>query len=133
MTMGKLHELTVDECVELMSAHTVGRAAICTPTGPHVVPVNYAVDGDSVVFRTAPYSVLGTYGWSGEIAFEVDQIDLEHHEGWSVVAVGRGALVEDVEEIEEIRWAHDPTPWADGARPMYVRLDWREVTGRRIA
>ncbi|MGH3363728.1 MAG: pyridoxamine 5'-phosphate oxidase family protein, partial [Nocardioidaceae bacterium] len=59
MRMGSLRELSVDECVELLSANVVGRAAICTPSGPHVVPVNYAVDGDSIVFRTTPYSVLG--------------------------------------------------------------------------
>ena len=130
--MNRLKELTVEECIELMSAGVVGRAAICTPTGPHVAPVNYAVHKDSIVFRTTPYSVLGTYAWAGDIAFEMDDIDVANHTGWSVVAVGRGQMVEDLEDIEEIRWAHDPKPWADGARPLYVRLRWRELTGRRI-
>lgn len=131
--MGMLRELTVDECVELLSGTLVGRAAICTPTGPHVVPVNYAVQGDdAVVFRTTPYSVLGTYGWAGDIAFEVDQIDPEKRQGWSVLAVGRGEVVEDVEEIERIRLTDEPHPWADGVRPLYIRLQWREITGRRI-
>jgi len=130
--MGSLRELSVDECVELLSANVVGRAAICTPSGPHVVPVNYAVDGESIVFRTAPYSVLGTYGWAGDVAFEVDHIEPKEHTGWSLVAVGRGEMVEDLEEIEEIRWAHEPKPWADGPRPLFVRVRWREITGRRI-
>ncbi|HLN77811.1 MAG TPA: pyridoxamine 5'-phosphate oxidase family protein [Nocardioidaceae bacterium] len=130
--MGVLTELSVDECRELISAHGVGRAAICTPTGPHVVPLNYTVHEDSIVFRTTPYSVLGTYGWSGDIAFEVDSIDLVTHQGWSVVAIGRGEMVQDIEEIEEIRWAHEPGPWADGPRALYVRLRWRTLTGRRI-
>lgn len=130
--MSKLHEITTAECVELLSAGVVGRAAICTPTGPHVVPVNYAVHGDAIVFRTTPYSVLGTYGWAGDIAFEVDSIDMEKHGGWSVVARGHAEMVEDIEEIEEIRWAHDPKPWAEGVRPLYVRLRWREITGRRL-
>lgn len=130
--MGLLHEMSAEECLGLLAAGVVGRAAICTPEGPHVVPVNYAVDGDSIVFRTTPYSVLGTYAWAGDIAFEVDQIDLAAHRGWSVVARGRGEMVEDVEEVEEIRWAHDPKPWAEGARPLFVRLRWRELTGRRI-
>ena len=127
-----LTELTVEECIALLSAGVVGRAAICTPTGPHITPVNYAVHEQSIVFRTTPYSVLGTYAWAGDIAFEVDHIDVENHEGWSVVAVGRGEMVEDLEEIEEIRWAHDPKPWASGPRVLYVRLHWRELTGRRI-
>ncbi|HEU4514561.1 MAG TPA: pyridoxamine 5'-phosphate oxidase family protein [Nocardioidaceae bacterium] len=131
--MGLLQEMSTEECLGLLAASVVGRAAICTPDGPHVVPVNYAVDGDSIVFRTTPYSVLGTYAWAGDIAFEVDQIDMGSHRGWSVVARGHGEMVEDVEEIEEIRWAHDPKPWAEGARPLFVRLRWRELTGRRIA
>lgn len=130
--MGVLQEMTTEECVELIAAGVVGRAAICTPDGPHVVPVNYAVDGNSIVFRTTPYSVLGTYGWAGDIAFEIDHLDVAAHQGWSVVARGKGEMIEDIEEIEEIRWAHDPKPWVDGARPMFVRLRWREVTGRRI-
>lgn len=133
--MGVLRELSVDECVELLAANLVGRAAICTPTGPYVVPVNYSVvKGDeSLVFRTTPYSVLGTYGWAGEIAFEVDHIDAERHEGWSVLVIGPGEMVEGVDEMEKIRWAHEPHPWADGIRPLYIRLRWREITGRRIA
>jgi uncharacterized protein len=130
--MGTLQELSTEECVDLLRAGLVGRAAICTPAGPHVVPVNYTVHGDAVVFRTTPYSVLGTYSWAGDIAFEIDHVDLERHEGWSVVAVGRGEMVEDVEEVEEIRWANEPRPWADGARPLIVRLRWRQITGRRI-
>jgi uncharacterized protein len=130
--MGTLQELSTEECVDLLRAGLVGRAAICTPTGPHVVPVNYTVHGDAVVFRTTPYSVLGTYSWAGDIAFEIDHIDMERHEGWSVVATGRGEMVEDVEQVEEIRWANDPRPWAEGSRPLIVRLRWREISGRRI-
>jgi uncharacterized protein len=130
--MGTLQELSTEECIDLLRAGLVGRAAICTPAGPHVVPVNYAVHGDAVVFRTTPYSVLGTYSWAGDIAFEIDHLDMERHEGWSVVAVGRGEMVDDIEEVEEIRWANEPRPWAAGTRPLIVRLRWREITGRRI-
>jgi uncharacterized protein len=130
--MGTLREMTADECVGLLAAGVVGRAAICIPTGPYIVPVNYTVHGDAILFRTAPYSVLGTYGWSGDIAFEVDDVDPQTHTGWSVVAVGPGEMVDDVKEIEQIRWAYDPKPWAEGSRQLYVRLHWRQITGRRI-
>lgn len=130
--MGRIRELTFEECVELLPTATVGRAAICTPTGPHIVPVNYALHDGSIVFRTTPYSVLGTYAWAGDIAFEVDHINVERHEAWSVVVVGRGEMVDDIDELEEIRWAHDPQPWAEGVRPLYVRVRWRDLSGRRI-
>lgn len=130
--MGTVQELTPEECVDLLGAQLVGRAAICTPSGPHVVPVNYAVHRDAVVFRTTPYSTLGSFGWAGDIAFEVDQLDAEQHTGWSVVALGKGEVVDDLDDLEEIRWAHDPIPWADGPRWLYVRVRWRRLTGRRI-
>ena len=132
MAMARLTELGVEECVELLNAKQVGRAAICTPLGPHVVPVNYAIHDGAIVFRTAPYSILGTYGCLGDIAFEVDHVDAESHLGWSVVAVGRGEMLENAEEIEEVRWAHHLEPWAEGPRTLFIRLRWREVTGRSL-
>jgi nitroimidazol reductase NimA-like FMN-containing flavoprotein (pyridoxamine 5'-phosphate oxidase superfamily) len=94
--------------------------------------VNYAVDGDALVFRTAPYSELGTYGLNADIAFEVDQLDYEEHQGWSVVAVGRATPVDDPADVAEIRSSWDPNPWVGGRRNLYLRLVWRDLTGRRI-
>ncbi len=125
-------ELTEQECRDLLSRHVVGRVALSTPGGPRIVPVNYALHDNSVVFRTAPYSELGTYGWDAELAFEVDQIDEERHSGWSVIALGRGSLIEDTDELSQIRGRMDPHPWAGGSRQLYMRLTWRTLTGRRI-
>ena len=125
-------ELTVEECLDLLAANVVGRVALSTPGGPRIVPVNYALHGDAIVFRTAPYSELGSYGWNTELAFEIDHIDHDRHQGWSVVAYGRGALVEDPDEIADIRRTWDPRPWAEGTRHLYMRLDWRNLTGRRV-
>lgn len=60
-------ELPYDRCRELLSSAEVGRVALCTDSGPLIWPVNYSVVEDAVVFRTAPYSVLGarptSLGW----------------------------------------------------------------------
>jgi nitroimidazol reductase NimA-like FMN-containing flavoprotein (pyridoxamine 5'-phosphate oxidase superfamily) len=125
-------ELTRDECVGLLRGGVVGRVAMATPVGPRIVPVNYAVHGDAVVFRTAPYSELGTYGWDTELAFEVDQLDYAKHQGWSVVVVGTAHVVEDADEVADIRRLWDPRPWASGTRTLYVKLTWRQLTGRRL-
>ena len=130
--MSELVELSYEECHELLSGGVVGRVAISTPIGPQIVPVNYSVVGDSVVFRTMPYSVLGTYGCNTRLAFEVDHIDYEHQRGWSVVATGRGAMVEDPNEMTEIQAVWNPRPWADGSRSFYMRLRWDDLTGRRL-
>jgi nitroimidazol reductase NimA-like FMN-containing flavoprotein (pyridoxamine 5'-phosphate oxidase superfamily) len=128
----ELSEMTVEECQELLKAGIVGRVAMATPLGPRIVPVNYASRGDSIVFRTTPYSELGTYGWNTDLAFEIDNIDYDKHQGWSVVVIGRATLVEDPEELREIRAEFDPKPWAGGRRYLYIRLHSREITGRIV-
>ena len=125
-------ELTTPECLELLRAGVVGRVAMSTPRGPRIVPLNYAVHGDSIVFRTAPYSELATNSTNADLAFEIDHFDHETHLGWSVVALGRVSRVDDPAEIQDIRSVWDPRPWAGGRRNLYLRLRWRELSGRRL-
>lgn len=125
-------ELPYDTCLELLSTREVGRVAVCTVDGPRIVPVNFAVVDESVVFRTTPYSAVGMHSWNGRLAFEVDEVDVERRAGWSVIATGRGKVVEDAAELRRIESAPGPTPWATGQRWLYVRLHWDELTGRRL-
>jgi nitroimidazol reductase NimA-like FMN-containing flavoprotein (pyridoxamine 5'-phosphate oxidase superfamily) len=131
--MNGLTELSPRECVDLIAGGGVGRIAVCTPTGPEIFPVNFVVDGDAVVFRTTPYSILGTYGWGSDVAFEVDHLDMTRKQGWSVVLSGRAEAIDDPEEVAEVRRHGGPEPWAAGPRRLYVRLPWRKITGRRIS
>jgi nitroimidazol reductase NimA-like FMN-containing flavoprotein (pyridoxamine 5'-phosphate oxidase superfamily) len=125
-------ELSPEECRELLSAGLVGRVAVCTPVGPHIVPVNYAVVDDAVVIRTTPYSVLGSHARGATLAVEVDQFDYERQRGWSVVARGRAEAVNGAEELNHIRSVWDPHTWATGQRNLYLRMRWSELTGRRL-
>jgi nitroimidazol reductase NimA-like FMN-containing flavoprotein (pyridoxamine 5'-phosphate oxidase superfamily) len=125
-------ELGLAECRELLGRGAVGRVALCTARGPQIIPVNYVVDGASVVFRTSPYGVLGRAAADARIAFEVDEIDADTESGWSVVASGRGTRVEDEIELGTLRAFRDPRPWAGGSRLLYVRLAWDELTGRTV-
>jgi uncharacterized protein len=130
--MSRATELTVAECRELLNGGVVGRVAMATPVGPRITPVNYAMHGDAIVFRTGPYTELSTYGWNVDLAFEIDHLDYESHLGWSVVALGRAHVVEDPDVVQEIRRTWDPRPWASGLRTLYVSLVWRELTGIRL-
>jgi uncharacterized protein len=130
--MGEPIELSEGQCRELLGAGLVGRVAICTPVGPHIVPVNYAIVDDSVVLRTTPYSVVGTQGAGAMMAFEVDELDHERRRGWSVVARGRAEAITEADELHRIRQAWEPYAWADGPRNLVLRLRWSELTGRRL-
>jgi len=129
--MSDLVELPREKCEELLRASIVGRVAFNTAEGPEIIPVNYTTVGDAVVFRTTPYSRLGTHA-AGPLAFEIDHIDYDDHKGWSVIAYGVGELVEDTSELQEVTGFWNPKPWAGGARPLYVRLRWKRLSGRRI-
>lgn len=127
-----LEEMSYDECRARLMEESVGRVALCTPSGPQIVPVNYVVDGDAIVFRTAPYTVLGTHGRGAQLAFEVDHLDHATRTGWSVVAVGRAAVVDNAVDVARYRTYDSPRPWAAGARQLHLRLPWRDLTGRRV-
>jgi uncharacterized protein len=124
--------LSTSECRHLLETRLVGRVAMATPVGPRIVPVSYRVHGEAIVFRTSPYSELSTYGWDTDLAFEVDELDHERHDGWSVVAIGRALVVDDPDEVRLIRREGEPQPWAAGSRHLYVKLVWRQLTGIRL-
>ncbi len=125
-------ELSVEECKRLLQAGTVGRVAVSTPRGPHIVPVNYVVAGDAVIFRTSPYSVLGTHARSSLLAFEVDHLDPGQVQSWSVVVRGRCEFVDDPRDLDGAAGAARPDAWAAGSRNLFLRLPWSEMSGRSL-
>jgi nitroimidazol reductase NimA-like FMN-containing flavoprotein (pyridoxamine 5'-phosphate oxidase superfamily) len=126
-------ELRPEDCRRLIADGGVGRVAFQSATGQHIVPVSFELHGDSIVFRTSPTSELGRFAAGSEAAFEVDALDPDTRSGWSVVAKGRIEAVPDNFETAAIRFfGKDPMPWAEGVRRKYLRLTWRELTGREL-
>src|SRR5581483_11514031 len=81
-------ELSREECLDLLGAHSFGRLAVNIGDGaPLVRPVNYLFDGpsQSVVFRTAQGSKFHALLRAANAAFEIDGIDEESRTGWSVI------------------------------------------------
>ena len=130
--MPETRELSAQQCEALLRVGVAGRVAVSTPTGPHMVPVNYTVVDDAIVVRTSPYSLLGTHGRDTMIAFGIDGFDHELERGWSVQARGRVEVVTNRGELDRIREVADPSPWADGVRSLYLRMRWTELHGRQL-
>jgi nitroimidazol reductase NimA-like FMN-containing flavoprotein (pyridoxamine 5'-phosphate oxidase superfamily) len=128
----KLHELSPPECWSLIAAGGVGRIGTSTDDGPVILPVNFIVDDETVVFRTTAYGLIGRIGPAAEIAFEVDHLDAAMREGWSVLLVGPMERVEDPDEAAAALGSADLEPWVGGVRNLVVRISPRRVTGRRI-
>lgn len=126
---GRLRELPKSECLELVATRSVGRVAFCTPDGPIVLPVNYTLDGDEVVFRTAPHNIIARNVKDRPTTFEVDEIDDFTQSGWSVLIQGTGEFVDSVEDLSDDA---RPTPWAEGIRTLFIKVVPRQVSGRRL-
>ncbi len=134
MTLQKqMDELTADECLRLLDDHTFGRLAFMDHVGvlPMIVPVNYVLHDDRITFRTGAGSKLGTALRGEPVAFEVDGLDPADRTGWSVLVRGHAEVVTDTLELAAL-WETPLQPWAPGAKPYYVRIEPRRISGRRI-
>jgi nitroimidazol reductase NimA-like FMN-containing flavoprotein (pyridoxamine 5'-phosphate oxidase superfamily) len=128
-----LERLSRDECVRLLGAHEVGRLVVTDGGRPLIFPVNYAMDGDAVVFRTASGLKLWTASRS-PVVFEVDDIDRRAESGWSVIVHGVAQEVTafDRADLQARVYSMPLQPWAPGDKPSVVRIVPTLITGRRI-
>ena len=124
--------LSTRECFERIARTSVGRIAFISNGDPLILPVNHAVDGDAVVFRSNAGSKLLAADTGSSVAFEVDGFEATRRSGWSVVIRGIAVTVEEEQEIARLdEFAVEP--WADGGdRPFWVRVTTYGITGREI-
>ena len=119
------------DCWRLLGQVPIGRVAVTLGALPAIFPVNYALDGDSIVFRTGEGTKLAAATQRAVVAFEVDRFDPMEHTGWSVLVVGMARAVTD--DDERGRLARLPlAPWAGGCRDDFVRIGVEFLSGRRI-
>ncbi|HUI49174.1 MAG TPA: pyridoxamine 5'-phosphate oxidase family protein, partial [Acidimicrobiia bacterium] len=70
VALGRLEALSVDECLRLLAANHVGRLAVVVKEQPVVVPVNYALMGRQIVFRSDTGTKLHASA-GRRVAFEI--------------------------------------------------------------
>ncbi|GAU69268.1 DNA-binding protein [Streptomyces sp. NBRC 110611] len=127
----ELRELDPDQCRERLGTHGVGRIAVATPDGLAVLPVNYEVIDGAIAFRTAPGTVPAAAADS-DVAFEVDHVDEAMSQGWSVLVHGRARSVTEPDTVRRLSEQAHSEPWAGGERPLWILVEPRQLTGRRI-
>ncbi len=119
-------------CEAFLGAEVVGRLAVLIEGEPHIVPVNYAADGATIVFRTAPGTVL-TEASLRKVAFEVDGFDEHHQTGWSVCVRGMGQDITGCVDPESRRLQKLFVDcWAPGNRDRLFTVVPTAVTGRYL-
>jgi len=123
--------LDEDECWRLLEGAEVGRLAVAVASEPDIFPVNFVVDGRSLVFRTAEGTKLAALSVSSRVAFEVDGYEPDVGEAWSVVAKGWAERLDhfpDIYAVEELPLF----PWHPGYKGWFVRIGDLKLTGRRF-
>lgn len=129
----RLFVLDRETCLELLATRDIGRVAFTMDgdAAPTVLPVNYKLVHDTIVFRSTLAGSIMRYA-RGYAAFQVDRLDEEQRDGWSVLASGRCRWVRDSGELERIPQGRLPRPWAEGPRDQVLKLTPARLSGRRL-
>jgi nitroimidazol reductase NimA-like FMN-containing flavoprotein (pyridoxamine 5'-phosphate oxidase superfamily) len=132
MSRPTMEVLDFEECTQLLGQIPVGRIAITVQALPMILPVNFALVDDSILFRTIPGSKLAAATSRAVVAFEVDSYQDDGRSGWSVVAQGMASKVTDPAVLEKAR-ASGIESWALGDQAEHVvRIGLSTLTGRRF-
>ena len=126
-----LEVLDRSECLRLLGAAHIGRLGLSIDALPVILPINFVLDDDKVIFRTAAGTKLSAAARSAIVAFEVDHIEPISHEGWSVLVTGRAYEVLDALRIAELERL-PLRPWAPGSRDHFISIDTDRISGRRL-
>jgi nitroimidazol reductase NimA-like FMN-containing flavoprotein (pyridoxamine 5'-phosphate oxidase superfamily) len=127
-----LEALPFAACLELLASVPVGRVGFAAAGEVVILPVNHAMDGQDVVFRTAGGSKLSAAEEQEVVAFEADSYDPQAGSCWSVLVTGRAEIVYDDDEVRRLD-SLGLQPWATQVdRPFWIRIRPTSVSGRRI-
>lgn len=133
MHEGTFAALEPEDCRALLRTQEIGRVGWTSPSaGMLVLPVNYVVREDRIVFRTSRASVLADLAEGREVVFQIDDIDVETGNGWSVLARGESSAPTRAPELAALVQDGRPEPWAPGERDLLITIDIREISGRVV-
>jgi nitroimidazol reductase NimA-like FMN-containing flavoprotein (pyridoxamine 5'-phosphate oxidase superfamily) len=128
VTSDPIIRLDEADCWKLLGRHSLGRVAFVHLGLPAIFPVNFVVDGATIVFRAAPGTKLAMARAATRVAFEVDEASELFETGSSVVVHGV------LREVTADRDRLDRLPlrtWLPG-RDHYLAVDAEWISGRSI-
>jgi uncharacterized protein len=127
-----LEVLSEHQCHELLASRDLGRIVFPLGDETEIFPVNYAIDGVIVVFRTAPGTKLAQV-MASRVSFEVDEWDAVAKVGWSVVLKGIAQEVTiGIDPFSATLRARKVEPLAPGGHHHWIAIYPSEISGRRF-
>ena len=127
---GTFEELGRDECLTRMATQRLGRLGVVVDGVPLVLPMRFAMDGDTVVLRTNQGAKV-FHAPLSSVSFEVDHVDWENRVGWSVLIQGIGEDISSaLDERSEALRSLSIHSWAPPPADRWLKIIPRRITGR---
>lgn len=120
-------------CQEFLESQSIGRVAWQAADGPQILPVTYACHDGTIIFRTSPHGVLSELVRPTDVALEIDELDQESHQGWSIVVQGRAQGIAEPDQLVRMWTVAGVVPWASGVRNVFIQIIPHRITGRIAA
>jgi uncharacterized protein len=124
-----LEILHLGDCYRLLGAVPLGRIGFTAGGQVVILPVNFLVDGQDVVFTAGAGARLSAAEVGHFVAFETDSYDPVTGAGWSVVVNGLAEIVDSPEEAARLDTL-GLRSWAGAAGRVWVRIRPASITGR---
>lgn len=127
-----LEVLDKHESLGLLRTAAIGRVLVTVGALPAAFPVNFALLGDDIVFRTSAGTKLQAAASDTVVGFEVDDFDARGHGGWSVLVTGHAKEIDSPGELAAA--ARLPLQsWLPTTPEHFVKIHSQLVTGRRLS
>ena len=121
--------LSEPEALELLASQHLGRLVERVGERVEIFPINYVVDGNRLIFRTAPGTKLAGIVAADEILIETDRVTTD--EAWSVIARGHATILEREDELARAEQL-DLRPLTPTVKRVFVAITVDSITGRRF-
>ncbi len=127
---GTIEELGHDECLTRMATQRLGRLGVVVDGVPLVLPMRFAMEGETVVLQTNQGAKV-LHAPLTSVSFEVDHVDWEKGEGWSVLVQGIGEDISAaIDERSEALRSLAVDSWAPPPADRWLKIIPRRITGR---
>lgn len=108
---GRVEVLEALECKRLLVSASVGRLGYSTSNEQRIVPMNYVLADDHLVFRTASDNEVAHFASGRAVAFQVDEMNQQQQSGWSVLVSGTAQKLPSA-SLRAMDVGETPEPWA---------------------
>ena len=127
-----MDDLVEEVCWQLLAGSRFGRIAFVVDGAPLVLPFNFRVHGETLVFRCAASSMLHGLGRGSPVAVEIDHVDVAAETGWSVMLRGEAWEITDRSDAVD-KLGDSVHAWAPGDRDRWLSVTRGAVSGRSIS